>query len=361
MTEYTEGIYFNMPEEEYHDIPYFSRSMAEKINMDLEEAWHSSYLNPENTDIRTPAMQLGSAVHSMLLEPEIFEALYAARPSYSDFKGLDILDKNADLQAFLAAVGEKKTGKKEELIARAEPYIDPSRQVIWDNVMKSFHDEIDKHGKREISHADLEILTGIKKQIDDSKKIKKILQDGYPEVTIILKDEDTGTMCKYRLDYVRSEAIGEVKTFSIKHRKSIMKSMCDAINNERYNMQFAVYQSALEQAINKINTKNADVFGDVDSQWLEQFLKTPIKQFFIVFARTQAPYQIKAIELKKSFSNGGNDNIYYSEGLNAFKMAIKKYSEYINKFGSERWTNLNEVEVLSDEHVPHIIYQNPNY
>ena len=121
MTEktYKEGIYFDMPEEEYHDIPYFSRSMSENMNVDAQEAWYHSPFNPQKPENEpTAQMQLGTAVPSMLLAPEVFERLYVTRPTLDDFSGKIVLDKNAELQDFLASVGEKKTGKKEDLSSK---------------------------------------------------------------------------------------------------------------------------------------------------------------------------------------------------------------------------------------------------
>ena len=46
-TPYAEGIYFDMPEEEYHEIPYFSRSGADEILFSIEQYWQNSKMNPD--------------------------------------------------------------------------------------------------------------------------------------------------------------------------------------------------------------------------------------------------------------------------------------------------------------------------
>lgn len=358
-TTYKEGIYFGMPEEEYHEIPYFSRSMAEYMNVDAEEAWYHSPHNPNKPiEEPSPQMKLGTAVHSMLLEPDVFENLYVTKPTYQDFSGKVILDKNAEIQDFLGQVGEKKTGKKEDLINRALPYLDPKTHVIWDNVMSEFNREIAEHGKRELNEYEVDVLGGIKKSFEKRKEVKKILQEGYPEVTIIWKDEETGVMCKCRLDWVRIQAIGEVKTFSMKYKKRLEKAMKDTINYERYNVQFSVYQDALENIIKKVKTGKAEVYGEVDKDWLEKFLKNSVKQFFIIFARTQAPYQVRAIELQRAYTDGATTNVYYSEGYNAFRQGLNKYAEYLKKYGTDEWQDDNEIMVLQDEDIPGIMYQN---
>jgi len=73
---YAEGIYFDMPEDEYHKIPYFSRSGADEILFSAEQFWENSPMNPDRKEKETnDAMDLGSAIHCMLLEPERFKSL----------------------------------------------------------------------------------------------------------------------------------------------------------------------------------------------------------------------------------------------------------------------------------------------
>ena len=75
-----EGIYFKMPAEEYFALPYFSRSLAQKVRFSGKEAEY--YI--KNPTKETPAMALGTAIHSMFLEPEgpfIFTLSRPCRPT----------------------------------------------------------------------------------------------------------------------------------------------------------------------------------------------------------------------------------------------------------------------------------------
>ena len=358
MKQYNEGIYFGMPEDEYHAIPYFSRSLAESINFDVEEAWYNSHHNPSKPEKKSIFMDLGKAVHSLILEPETFENLYIKKPRYSDFPGRTILDTNDELKEFLSSVGEKKSGNKDDLIARAEPYINVQTHLIWAHEIAKFQEQIEIHDKRELSQDHAFILDGIKTNLDRTKVVKKIFQNGCSEITIILKDPETGVMCKFRIDYARIEAIGELKTFSMKYKRNLQKYMNDTINFERYNVQFAVYQEALFNIINKIKNNEAEVFGEIDSEWLTKFLERPRKKFFIVFARTEAPFQIRSKELKKSESDHGSDNVYFTEGLRSFRTALVKYLNLLEEFGDQPWTEGKEITTLRDEDVPNVLYQN---
>jgi len=357
--EYQEGLYFGMPEEEYHKIPYFSRSLADEMIVDVEEFWYKSPMNPDRPQREeTEAMKLGTAIHSMILEPGTFSEKYCKKPVYEDYPNKTILITSDDIKEFLTSIGEKKTGNKPELIERALPYIDPKTYIIWDSHIAEWTQNLD--GQRIITGEMAEILEGIKAGIDRRPKIKQLLENTVSEITIIWRDPITGIMCKCRLDCARPEAIGEVKSFSIKNRKNIYKAMCDSIVYEKYNLQFYVYHIALKIILEKIKARKAGVFGDVNQDWLKEFIKNPDKQFFFIFARTQAPHQCMAIELQESYASGASSNVYYTQAEMMWNAAIKLYSECCEKFGVNRWINEKEVETLMDEHVPAVMYQGFN-
>jgi len=365
-TIYKEGIYFNMPFSEYREIKAANRSYLEKLPEDIEEAWKVSPFNPEREEGEdTPQMKLGRAVHSAVLEPDIFCDLYVRTPRPEDFADKTILEKNSELSDFLVSVGEKKSGKKEELIARALPHLDPKTHVIWDNVMSSFYSDVEDHGKTVLNDNESEIIRGIIEKLEICDEIKEVFSKGYPEVTLIWRDEATGTLCKARLDYVRPEAIGELKTFSYRGKKNMYKAMCDEINYNKYNAQYVFYYNALKTLIKKVKANKAEVFGDVDKTWLEKFLENSNKQYFIVFTRTDSPYQMKAIELKQAAIQGASDNQYYVEGLHSVKQGLALHKSFTNKakeFESVSpklvWRDPRQVEVLQDEHIPNVMYQN---
>lgn len=348
-----EGIYFDMSEAQYHALPYFSRSFAEEVLCDLEEAEYRL----KNSFEQTEAMELGTAIHSMFLEPEKFEKLYVRYPKFSDYKGKKILKDCDDLKEFLKALGERTTGKKEELIARAKPFLNPKKFVVWDEEIAKFDEKVALEGKRVLSNADFETMKGLRESFAKRDKIKQIVSNGKAEVTIIWKDEATGVMCKCRLDYVRPEAIGDIKSFSLKRKKPLFDYLFKEIINNYYNLQFAIYREALETIIKKIRCNKAKVYGEVDKSWLEKFLENSQKQFFIVFVRTAAPYQMKAIELEKNVGGDGSQNTYHQVAHDIWRRAIEKFAT-AQKTGV--WKE-KEVETLDDLHVPSVMYQAPIY
>ena len=292
--EIKEGIYFNMTDEEYHSLPCLNRSTMEEVVIGDEQAAYSSYLNPDKpVNNPTPAMELGTAIHSAVLEPDDFGHLYIKKPEVEDYQDKIIFKGNDDFKAFLKNVGEKVSGTKAELIQRISPYIG---------------------------------------------------------------DEETGILCKCRLDYVRPEAIGELKSFALKSKKPLKKVVCDEIAYNQYNFQYKVYSQALETIIRKIRKKEAEVFGEVEQEWLEAFLKSPKKQFYIVFVRTAAPFQSVAVLLEKGVE-GATENVYHSEATLMYRHAIDRFKIIKEKVEKGEVIIEEEIITLDDMHIPQIQYQ----
>jgi len=339
--EYKEGIYFKMPEEEYHNIPMASRSFLENILIDREDGWYYSAYNPNKpVHETTPAMQLGTAIHSMLLEPDIFKKIYVQQPSWADYKGVEILKDNKDLKAFLKKHGEIKlsTLVKAELVTMAETYLHPDTQIIWDNVIRDFKVNVEKYDKKILKQHDIEILDGIKESLELRPKIKKLLQGGYPEVVIIWEDEYTGITCKARLDYINIDSIIDLKSFSLKNKKPLGEFLDKEILYQNYNLQSSIYFDGLRSVIKKIRNKEAEVFGKIDQEWLSKFLENENKNYSIVFLRTQAPYQI----LEKSLITAKQDlskSLCFTQGIELFRRAVQDFILCQEEFKEKRWLN----------------------
>lgn len=353
-----EGIYFNLPAEHYHALPYFSRSLAKKVHFSGKEA--EFYL--QNPIEETPAMSLGTAIHSMFLEPEDFANTYVKAPAITDpeFSGKKIIQTVEDLKPFLETFGLKKSGKKEDLIESVREYLNPAEAVIWDDVKATFERENKIFGRKVLSDEDFRNLAAIREEFGKTEQLPETLKNGRSEVVVIWKDKETGVMCKCRLDYVQPLAITDVKSFSVKNQNApLIEQLRKKTIWEFYNFQWTIYAEALETIINKINAGTAQAHGEKDEVWLKEFLKNPVKQFFILYVRTQAPYQMHALELKPAeFENAGH-NTYFSVAYDIWRGSIRKYAHWLKTGGIEggEWLGENEVEVLRDEHVPNAMWQ----
>jgi hypothetical protein len=347
------GIYFNLPADDYFALPYFSRSLAQLVRFSGKEAEHR-IANPAKA---TPAMDLGTAIHSMFLEPERFAETYAKAPALTDpqFANKKIIQTLDDLKPYLEVFGLKKSGKKEELIESVREYLNPAEVVIWDDVKATFDREVKIFGKKVLSDEDFATLQGMRQALEQDEELPETIRNGRAEVTIIWKDRITGVMCKCRLDYAQPLAITDIKSYSIKDFNTPLEEQLEKKTIwGHYNFQFAIYKEALETIIEEIKAGRAQAQGEVDQKWLADFLENPVKQFFILYVRTQAPYQMMALELKQSEFDGAGQNTYFSVAQDNWRASIQKYAHFL-KTGV--WIGENKIKTLHDARVPNAMWQ----
>ena len=91
-----DGIYFNMPETQYHSIEALSGSGLKKLIVSPLTFWTENY-DPTYQRRETSAMNLGKAYHKRILEgQEAFNESFVQRITKEDLP--DALDTQADLK-----------------------------------------------------------------------------------------------------------------------------------------------------------------------------------------------------------------------------------------------------------------------
>lgn len=346
-----EGIYFNMSSTNYFALPYFSRSAAQMVRFSGKQFEHSL----KNPVQETAAMALGTAIHSMFLEPKDFTETYVKAPSLADYANKKIIQTVDDLKPYLETYGLKKSGKKEDLLDSVRDYLNPNEVVIWDDIKQNFERENLFSGRKVLSDEDFTNLTNMREELKKCEELPETIKNGRAEVVVIWKDRETGIMCKCRLDYVQPLAVTDVKSYSI---KDFNTPLLDQLRKKTvwsfYNFQYAIYKEALETVITEINAGRAEVHGEEDQEWLKEFLKNPIKQFFILYVRTAAPYQMQGLELQPAEVEDAGKNTYFSVAQDIWRSSIRKYAHFLK---TGKWLGENEIEILRDEHVPNVMWQ----
>lgn len=74
------GVYKNVPYEKYHNIDALRSSILKCHDVSAKYAFQEMY-TPYKT---TPALTLGNALHTMVLEPELFDTKYSIKPEGID-------------------------------------------------------------------------------------------------------------------------------------------------------------------------------------------------------------------------------------------------------------------------------------
>lgn len=248
------GIYYGVPEEEYFSWECFSKSM---IPATLRSARHlKAYLEGEKT---SDPMRLGSLVDALLLEPKALEKYCVLSDTYINSKGeekpwnANSKDCKAEMEAI---INENKIPVKSKFMEQAD--------IIKLAVLQ--HDIAAR------------IINGSQKQ-----------------VAMVWVDEDTGILCKGRIDCLLPESIADLKTTQNAYETQFSRDMF----NFGYHQQAAFYKDGYA-ALNK-----------------GKFMP-----FHIIAAETSEPYGVAVYEVCE-------DSI--EAGQHSYKIALNRYSEYLKE------------------------------
>jgi hypothetical protein len=189
-----------MDNTEYHELPAISKSHLDQINRSPLHYW-SRYVDPNRQPMQpTAAMELGTAVHMAVLEPELFLETYATAP------GLSKTTKAGKEAWAEAEASGKKLLKPDEL------------------------DQIDCMHQALLSHPGAR---------------KALKSQGQAEQSFITKDPGTDLEIKCRPDYLTdSGLVIDLKTTTDASLDAFSKSTA----NFRYYVQAAWYLHVLEVA-----------------------------------------------------------------------------------------------------------------
>jgi hypothetical protein len=240
-----EGIYFNLPEEVYHNDPALSHSgMVNILESPLDHWMESSALNPDKPKFKaTDAMFFGKWCHKFLLEGMAFFEQYNVHGMKPDDKKLWISRDN------------------------------------WIKV----HDSIQR-------------IRGIKEG-DEHFKF------GYPEVSLFWRDQETGMMQRARVDYLRT--FGAI---DYKRLKGIGTSdIGNAIAAHGLDIQDWHYSDGIRQIRKLLRKGKIKPQGDVAEDWLKAFMDEEDTLFRFFFQRSTPPFIWEIVDLDQHLKESGEE------------------------------------------------------
>jgi hypothetical protein len=199
----SEGIYSHLSSAAYHnDKDSVSRSMLMDFNKSPYHFW-ANHINPERPPKeKTPSMELGSAFHTLVLEPHLFEEHYIIKPA-------SLLLKN---------VGREAYEENKLLIA-----------------------ECDKSEKTLLTQETFRTINEMRYTLFKNPIVMNLLKDAHIEQSFFWKDKETGLMLKSRPDILHSNMIIDLKTTSDASLKSFQSDMV----RYGYHVQSAMVREAV--------------------------------------------------------------------------------------------------------------------
>jgi hypothetical protein len=218
------GIYRDVPAETYHKLPYAS---ASRLKMLLTQTPKHLRWDMDNPREDTPALRLGSALHTFILEPEKFDGLYVEGDQ---------------------CVATKKTGE-----ACTSPGKVYSGGQWWCGV----------HGKGKIHEAGdkkvLEVgtiarLQAMRASVMELREARNaILNATDRELTVIWDDPEVGERCKARIDLYRPGVLDDLKTCEDANNTGDDCAFARQIADYAYHLQAAMYCDAMTSVAGEVH------------------------------------------------------------------------------------------------------------
>lgn len=245
-----DGVYLNLDERPYFDQDRLGSTDISRLYLRKEGWWWSSKQNPENKQVRVPAMDFGKALHKAILEgvQAFNEAIFVApdketlRAKHGDKFCITTKDM---LNALEARGMHPKASESKEWFAKYCSQRAPDL-VIWDTVQAKATEEA--QGKILLTAAerrDIELMASI---VHNHGDIGELFQFGpdhrpMPEVTILWTDEH-GLRRRARIDELLPNSIIDLKSIANIGNRKLAFYAGEHVGEMAYHVQMADHMIA---------------------------------------------------------------------------------------------------------------------
>jgi PDDEXK-like domain of unknown function (DUF3799) len=296
------GIYSDIPNNVYHSGAGISKSGLDLIR---KSPMHfRARMDSKNDNEPTAAQAIGTAFHSLLLEPEDFARSYVVKPDNAPKRPTSV----------------QRSAKK------------PSPETIeaiafWDQF------ETENAGKIVLDNDENEQLLAMAHSVRNHPAASALLSGapGVAELSCYWNDPTTGVLCRCRPDYWRADGIiVDLKTTEDASPEGFAKSLV----NWRYYVQAPFYLDGIAETIKQS--------GDPQLTIPETFV-------FLVVEK-KPPYAVAVYVLdRESFDLG---RIEYRQDLETFAKCESEnvwpgYGDAIQKVGVPQWHLMRNAALLS--------------
>lgn len=280
-----DGVYFHMPEAQYHALHRLSASGIKNILVSIPTFWAKSWMNKDrkHNDDDTNAKILGRAYHVAIFEPETLARRYVGKPNWDNFPG--ILMTDTAVKAELKAMGAPQTKTGEMAIDRAYRLRDLGcKKPIKVMIEAEFHADLDD--RTAIDHIYFDQIHRDIDRIAENPEIQELVTGGESEVTILWTCPDTGIKMKARIDKLKADKFVDLKSFANANGKPTKQCITDAIKYNRYYLSMRQYQVA----IGMIGQLDLQIMDPINSQYGPDFWPQSHRQLVAKLKSTSKPH-----------------------------------------------------------------------
>lgn len=336
--EFRPGVYFSMPEDQYHATPALSASGIKNLLISPLDYWHNCpWLNPDYKHTEADHFAFGHGADTFICEGEdAFNERFAPYLSKDDHP--DALDGTSDLKAALRGLGEKVTGNKADLIERLAK-ADPSAQ-IWDRLQSDYGRA--NTGKTFLTFDQIAEIRKSAAMIHSHPMLSKCFSGGYPQVSVMWHDEEWDVAMKCRFDYWKPKPVVDLKTFANQMNKPIDRAIAGAMATYKYHIQAGLYMRAADRGVEMMRTGLADC----DAETAKRFTSVdPEERGFIFVFQQKGPVPNTRGRIFPRHAT-------HATALSQIAMAAAEYKRHVEHFGDAPWIDLSEITAFADEDFP---------
>ena len=324
------GIYYNLPEDEYHEVDAVSSSRLQDMIISPLECW-AKHVDPDREpDEPTEAQARGRGYHARLLEGLTeFEDRFARLPDIKDYphvlKGGDALKKALEERKL------PKSGTIAEMSRRLSEEGQVPKGNLWHFIIEDFNAAAGNRKPLKAIDYDRICRAG---DVIEATGFDKVFEGGRSEVSIFWESVN-GFLCKARIDKLKRSAAIDLKTFANTQNKPLDVAVAHAFIFGRHHIQAYWYREAWKEA--------------VSAGWLEP-PEDDLFRWWNVYYQTGAAPNIEIREFKQK--NAGQTNNYWLTAKNETEWAFGQYCRWMKERGTEPWISSHAPKGWSDTDFP---------
>lgn len=360
------GVYRHMPAAHYHSIPALSNSGMGDLEVSPYRYWYLHKNPGRPPDQPTDAQRLGQALHVAVLEHDSFLDRYNCQVNKADFDGC--LDTVADLKAWLIENGGSTKGPNKPDYIKEIVRVSKAGNVP----VRILDLEMSRHaaanqGKTLLNKVEWERVNGMARALLSESALKPLLADGERELSIFVRDPESGLLLKCRVDWLQQHQCQNCKVYGDgkgklwKNFSSTEVIECDTCAGTGFSdatvvdpKSFSAREYTIDEAVARAYRYN----GYMRQAWFYTFLLRQVgfrKTLWInSFVESDAPYEVRLRALGNNLT--ATAKYWETTGMQVLRL-IRLYAKSVRDFGDKPWCREQVVRPLEDKEVPGIAFR----